>query len=86
MLDLNLLPPTQVSLTLTFYSAPFFPGPTLHWPPPELGWTDSEVQFERAEFTKNANQLFEDVLSKDGLGGGVGVHVDELSLQTKEDM
>jgi len=50
----------------------------------ELGWTGSEVQFERAEFAKNANQLFEDVLSKDGLGGGVGVHVDELSLQTKE--
>ena len=47
----------------------------------ELGWTGSEVQFERAEFAKNANQLFEDVLSKEGLGGGVGVHVDELSLQ-----
>ena len=51
----------------------------------ELGRTGSEVQFELAEFAKKrANQLFKDVLSKDGLGGGVGVHVDELSLQTKE--
>ena len=53
----------------------------------ELGRTGSEVQFELAEFAKKrANQLFKDVLSEDGLGGGVGVHVDELSLQTKEDM